>query len=139
MFMDKIEYFSLTIYNLSTITVGIMQWVVLGLFLIGIMVLLPISLIRKARRVSGISLFLISQIFFFYIWVSCVSISFTVTHWGVALVGVITVIGSIPVAIVGSLFEGSPVRVIEYLILFAIAYGFQIGGGMISSSTKHHK
>lgn len=96
---------------------------------IDVLVLLPLSLFRRLRGITGVAIFISSYIFGLVTWL----LSFTITYilWGswAAFLGVLLFGGAVvPFAIIASIFKGRWYELIAVLALFTLAWGVRFLG-----------
>lgn len=134
--MEFIEGIAFFIHGIASLLTAFAQIVAAVLFWAAVLVVYPMSISKQCRAACGWILFLISLFFYFYLWLHCVTTSFYVAHWGIALTGVVTIIGSIPVAVIGSITDGSWVQVGGYTAGLLVAWFFQYSGERLLVSSE---
>lgn len=80
----------------------------LDLFLVDIVILLPISIFKKVRRITGKMISISSYIFGFAMWFLCAILTFY--YWGPAglIIGLVLIgIGVVPMAIIACIIAGA--------------------------------
>ena len=109
----------------------------IGWFAIAIvlLVLLPLSLFRRLRGVTGMAIFLSSYLFGLICWLT----GFVVTYslWGAwaVVLGILFLGGGVvPIGMVASLFKGEWQMLVLLFILVILTFGTRVGGMYIASS-----
>lgn len=107
-------------------------WIAIAIVLL---VLLPLSLFRRLRGFTGMTIFLSSYLFGLICWLT----GFVVTYslWGAwaVVVGILFLGGGIvPIGMVASLFKGEWQMLVLLLVLVVLTFGTRVGGMYIASS-----
>ena len=89
-----------------------------------LLVLLPLSAIKRARGFTSVTIFVISYIFGISAWMDGLLV--TLSAWGVvaAIIGLcIGGVGVVPLGILAALFHGQWERLFELIILVVLTFG----------------
>jgi len=107
-----------------------------GAFAIDLLILLPLSIFKGLRGLTGIAIFISSYIFGLITWL----LSFVLTWilWGgwAVVIGVLFFGGTIvPFALLATLFKSMWEPFFSVLILFVLTFGSRIAGVVLASSS----
>ncbi len=109
---------------LGTKILPLLSVVVCIVFAIDILIILPLGLIRKARGISGVGLFISSYIYGIFLWFWTLLITYFTWGFIAVFIGIFVVgIGCVPIAIVASLVKGGWAVFGQILILIVFTYG----------------
>jgi hypothetical protein len=106
--------------------------IALLLFLLDVIIFLPISFFKKARKFSGLTITYSSNLFGLQLWLSGLII--TLGTWGIwaVIIGVLLLgIGVIPIALIATLSRGMWRPFIELLLSIILIFGCRALGGYI--------
>ena len=101
-------------------------------FFIDLIILIPLSFFRKARRFSGTVIMYSSYLFGLQLWLSGLMV--TLQIWGVwaAIIGLLLLgVGVIPIALIATLFNGLWNEFIQLLLSVIIVFGSRILGAYL--------
>lgn len=101
-------------------------------FFIDLIILIPLSFFRKARRFSGTVIMYSSYLFGLQLWLSGLMV--TLQIWGVwaAIIGLLLLgVGVIPIALLATLFNGMWSEFIQLLLSIIIVFGSRILGAYL--------
>lgn len=108
----------------------IFPWAAIIFFItiaIDIIVLLPLSIIRKTREIGLVGLLISSYLFGLLIWVWSFLIVYSIWGWiGLTIGLMIAGIGVAPVAILALILNAQWAVLLELIILLAITFGMRI-------------
>lgn len=88
------------------------------------LILLPLSLIRRARNFTGVTILLISYLFGISVWMEGLLI--TLTTWGVVpvIIGLCFAgVGVVPIGMLAALFHGMWGPLLDLILLLALTFG----------------
>jgi len=106
--------------------------IALLLFLLDVIIFLPASFFKKARRFSGLTITYSSYLFGLQLWLSGLMI--TLGTWGIwaVIIGVLMLgVGVIPIAFIATLFRGMWRPFIELLLSVVLIFGCRALGAYI--------
>ena len=106
--------------------------IALLLFLLDVIIFLPISLFKKARKVSGLTITYSSYLFGLQLWLSGLMITFGT--WGIwaVIIGVLMLgVGVIPIALIATLSHGLWRPFMELLLSIVLVFGCRALGAYI--------
>ncbi len=94
---------------------------------ISILIVLPLAIFRKTRGFSSVTLYIVSYIFGFIIWVAGFAITYqTLGTFGLIFGLLLGLIGVVPLGIIGSAIHADWGNAISLLIGLALIYGVRI-------------
>lgn len=102
-------------------------------FYVILLILLPLSLIKKLRGITGSLIFLASYLFGITVWLWSVLVTYTLWGWFGLSVGLFIMgIGVLPIAILAAMFKGMWSLAFSLVIMIAITYGARVLGFYIA-------
>jgi hypothetical protein len=104
------------------------------------LILLPLSLIKKARGFTAVTILLISYLFGITVWMEGLLI--TLSTWGVvpAIVGLCFMgIGVVPIGMLSALFHGIWMGLLDMVILLALTFGCRLFSHWIAEKHERHQ
>jgi hypothetical protein len=112
--------------------------IALLVFIIDLIIVIPISFFRKAKRFSGITIFYSSYVFGLQLWLS--GLMLTLQIWGIwaAIIGILLLgVGVVPIAMVATIFNGMWSEFIQLLSSIIIVFGSRILGNYLVEKSNH--
>lgn len=110
-------WFSVKVFPLM----GIVFWIVL---IFSIVILVPLSIIKKTREIGLIGILITSYIYGLLLWVWSFLITFSTWGWIAVIIGlVIAGIGVVPIALLATILTAHWATLLEIIILIVITFG----------------
>lgn len=115
--------------------------IALLVFLFDLIIVLPISFFKKAKRFSGIAISYSSYIFGLQLWLS--GLMLTLQIWGIwaVIIGLLLLgIGVVPIAMIATLFHGMWKDFIQLVLSLILVFGARIlGAHMLEKSAMERR
>ncbi|NQU99582.1 MAG: hypothetical protein HQ538_02490 [Parcubacteria group bacterium] len=109
---------------IDTVLMPLLSLLVIVVFIIDIIILLPLAIIKKTRKISGIGIIISSYVFGAFTWMCSFIIAYII--WGIAglVIGLLLCgIGVVPIAMLATLFDGDWSTLLQVIIITAITIG----------------
>jgi hypothetical protein len=109
-------------------------------FIIDLIIVLPISFFRKAKRFSGTTIFYSSYVFGLQLWLS--GLMLTLQIWGIwaAIIGLLLLgVGVVPIAMIATIFNGMWSEFFQLLLSIVLVFGSRILGAYLLGKSSYDK
>lgn len=106
-------------------------------FLFDLVVVIPVSFFKKARRFSGIIISYSSYVFGLQLWLSGLMLTFQIWGGWAVVIGILLMgVGVVPMAMIATLFHGMWRVFVELLLSVILVFGSRILGNHILEKSK---
>jgi hypothetical protein len=126
-FLAIIAALGVILGGVTWLSQGVLPWfarLAVLAFLALILLLLPLSLIRKCRQFTSTAILIVSYVFGITVWMDGLVLTMTLWGTGAVVLGVFFMgVGFVPIAMLATLFHGMWVRLAELVALTVLTFG----------------
>jgi len=114
--------------------------IALLVFLVDLIIVLPISLFRKARMITGSIILYSSWVFGFQLWLTGLMLTLQIWGLGIAIFGLLFLgVGVVPIAMIATLFNGRWPELLQLTLSLILVFGSRLLGFYIASKSIKHE
>jgi len=118
--------------DIIDVAIAVGHFIFVGLLILTI-VLIPLALIRPTRFIAGIGYYFAGNAFGFLLWLTSMVLVYQIAGLFWTIIGVITVVGAIPIAFVCVFIRGEWAGLLDLVIAIVGTFGLRILGGFVTS------